>query len=250
MLKNKGHSSKQGKIDKLAITAVALQDHILHDLQLRNLSVADLSKTNVPKREDTSKSLNRNPKAVIDTGLRKKTPGPKVEDPEKEYVLDPKPPPLTLVHGDQPPPAVLLPHGHRRALCGDRPLPGGEPQRAAAAGGQVQPHAHGRRLAADPGAGAAPGGPRVSHLPHAAVPGRRRPAGPRDGAAVLLAHVPPRLPPRPGGLLLGRQLPLPRLSPLPLLLPEETPRELIAVGKRRHSGGKAALARTRGGAAE
>lgn len=33
---------------------------------------------------------------MIDTGLRKKTPGPKVEDPEKEYVLDPKPPPLTL----------------------------------------------------------------------------------------------------------------------------------------------------------
>lgn len=87
-------------------------------------------------------------------------------------------------------------------------------------------------------AGAAPGGPRVSHLPHAAVPGRRRPAGPRDGAAVLLAHVPPRLPPRPGGLFLGRQLPLPRLSPLPLLLPEETPGELIAVGKRRHCRGK------------
>nr|KAF6419310.1 ring finger protein 32 [Rousettus aegyptiacus] len=110
MLKNKGHSSKQGKIDKLAITAVALQDHILHDLQLRNLSVADLSKTNVPKREDTSKSLNRNPKAVIDTGLRKKTPGPKVEDPEKEYVLDPKPPPLTLAQKlglFEPPPLPL-----------------------------------------------------------------------------------------------------------------------------------------------
>nr|XP_011728222.1 RING finger protein 32 isoform X2 [Macaca nemestrina] len=42
MLKNKGHSSKK---DNLAVNAVALQDHILRDLQLRNLSVADHSKT-------------------------------------------------------------------------------------------------------------------------------------------------------------------------------------------------------------
>ncbi|XP_039693170.1 RING finger protein 32 isoform X4 [Pteropus medius] len=112
MLKNKGHSSKQGKLDKLAVTAVALQDHILHDLQLRNLSVADHSKTNVPKREDRSKSLKRNTKAVIDTGLHKTTPGPKVEDPEKEYVLDPKPPPLTLAQKlglFDPPPLPLSP---------------------------------------------------------------------------------------------------------------------------------------------
>ncbi|XP_070281030.1 RING finger protein 32 [Myotis yumanensis] len=93
MLKNKGHSSKR---DNLAVTAVALQDHILHDLQLRNLSVADHSKTKVPKRENTSKSLKRNTKAVKDTGLQKTIQGPEEEDPEKEYVLDPKPPPLTL----------------------------------------------------------------------------------------------------------------------------------------------------------
>lgn len=94
MLRNKGHSSKQ---DNLAVTAVALQDHIVHDLQLQNLSIADYSKTKVQKTENRSKSLKRNAKAIIDTGL-KKTPqgGPKVEDPEKEYVLDPKPPPLTL----------------------------------------------------------------------------------------------------------------------------------------------------------
>lgn len=88
-----GHSSKR---ENLAVAAVALQDHILHDLQLRDLSVADHSKTKVPKRENTSKSLKRNTKAVTDTGLPKTTQGPREEDPEKEYVLDPKPPPLTL----------------------------------------------------------------------------------------------------------------------------------------------------------
>ncbi|XP_044803048.2 RING finger protein 32 isoform X1 [Bubalus bubalis] len=94
MLRNKGHSSKQ---DNLAFTAVALQDHIVHDLQLQNLSVADYSKTKVPKTENRSKSLKRNAKATIDTGLKKTTQGgPKAEDPEKDYVLDPKPPPLTL----------------------------------------------------------------------------------------------------------------------------------------------------------
>ncbi|XP_020016930.1 RING finger protein 32 isoform X2 [Castor canadensis] len=93
MLKNKAHSFKK---DNLAITAVALQDHILHDLQLGNLSVADYSKTNVPRKEIRSKSLKRDAKAVIDSGLKKSAQSPKAEDPEKEYVLDPTPPPLTL----------------------------------------------------------------------------------------------------------------------------------------------------------
>ncbi|XP_026335004.2 RING finger protein 32 isoform X2 [Ursus arctos] len=107
MSKNKGRSLKQ---DNLAVTAVALQDHILHDLQLRNLSAADHSKTKVQKRESRSKSLKRNTKAIIDTGLKKTIQGPKVEDPEKEYVLDPKPPPLTLAQKlglFEPPPPPL-----------------------------------------------------------------------------------------------------------------------------------------------
>ncbi|XP_047550975.1 RING finger protein 32 isoform X2 [Lutra lutra] len=107
MSKNKGHSSKQ---DNLAVTAVALQDHILHDLQLRNLSIADHSKTKVQKRENRSKSLKRNTKAIINTGLKKTIQGPKVEDLEKEYVLDPKPPPLTLAQKlglFEPPPPLL-----------------------------------------------------------------------------------------------------------------------------------------------
>uniref|UniRef100_A0A8C0AA89 Ring finger protein 32 n=1 Tax=Bos mutus grunniens TaxID=30521 RepID=A0A8C0AA89_BOSMU len=108
MLRNKGHSSKQ---DNLAVTAVALQDHIVHDLQLQNLSVADYSKTKVQKTENRSKSLKRNAKATIDTGLKKTAQGGlKVEDPEKEYVLDPKPPPLTLAQklGLFDPPALPL----------------------------------------------------------------------------------------------------------------------------------------------
>lgn len=77
------------------VTAVALQDHILQDFELRHLSVADDSKTKVQKRWSKSKSL-KSAKAVIDSGLKKTTQGPKVHDPEREYVLDPKPPPLTL----------------------------------------------------------------------------------------------------------------------------------------------------------
>ncbi|XP_025307427.1 RING finger protein 32 isoform X2 [Canis lupus dingo] len=107
MSKNKGHSSKRGN---LAVTAVALQDHILHDLQLRNLSTADHSKTKAQKRESRSKSLKGNTKAIIDTGLKTTLQDPKVEDPEKEYVLDPKPPPLTLAQKlglFEPPPPLL-----------------------------------------------------------------------------------------------------------------------------------------------
>ncbi|XP_047416827.1 RING finger protein 32 isoform X1 [Sciurus carolinensis] len=93
MIKNKDHSSKK---DNLAITAVALQDHILHDLQLGSLSVADNSKIDLRKKENKAKSLKRDAKAVVDTGLKKPTQSPRVEDPEREYVLDPTPPPLTL----------------------------------------------------------------------------------------------------------------------------------------------------------
>ncbi|XP_058390071.1 RING finger protein 32 isoform X3 [Diceros bicornis minor] len=107
MLKYKGRSSKQ---ENLAVTAVALQDHILHDLQLRNLSLVDHSKTKVQKKEHKSKSLKRSAKAIVDTGLGKTTQGPEVQDPEEEYVLDPKPPPLTLAQKlglFEPPPLPL-----------------------------------------------------------------------------------------------------------------------------------------------
>ncbi|XP_070372985.1 RING finger protein 32 isoform X2 [Equus asinus] len=106
MLKNKGRSSKR---DTLAVTAVALQDHILQDLQLRNLSVADRSKTKVQK-ENQPKCVKGSARALTDTGLKRLTRDPAAEDPEREYVLDPKPPPLTLAQKlglFEPPPLPL-----------------------------------------------------------------------------------------------------------------------------------------------
>ncbi|KAF6086753.1 ring finger protein 32 [Phyllostomus discolor] len=107
MFKNKGHSCKRGN---LAITAVALQDHILHDLQLQNPSAADPSQTKAQQRANALRSLKRNAKAVTDTGLQRRTQGPREADPEREYVLDPKPPPLTLAQRlglFEPPPLPL-----------------------------------------------------------------------------------------------------------------------------------------------
>lgn len=106
MLKNKGRSSKR---DTLAVTAVALQDHILQDLQLRNLSVADRSKTKVQK-ENQTKCVKGSARSLTDTGLKRLTRDPAAEDPEREYVLDPKPPPLTLAQKlglFEPPPLPL-----------------------------------------------------------------------------------------------------------------------------------------------
>uniref|UniRef100_A0A8D1K3T2 Ring finger protein 32 n=1 Tax=Sus scrofa TaxID=9823 RepID=A0A8D1K3T2_PIG len=94
MLRKKGHSAKPANF---AITAAALQDHILRDLQIRNPSRAPPpSKTKVPKTEARAESPQRNRKPGVDTGPKKPTRGPGLEDAEKEYVLDPHPPPLTL----------------------------------------------------------------------------------------------------------------------------------------------------------
>ncbi|XP_004860389.1 RING finger protein 32 isoform X2 [Heterocephalus glaber] len=128
MLRNKDHSSQK---DNLAVTAVALQDHILHDLHLGNLSVAGHPKTKVQKKENRSESLKRDAKALIDTGLKKTPKDSKVEDPEKEYVLDPTPPPLTLAQKlglFAPPPPPLSPAEwervkQRSVLHGDSELP-------------------------------------------------------------------------------------------------------------------------------
>ncbi|XP_023568500.1 RING finger protein 32 [Octodon degus] len=107
--RDKDHSSHK---DNLAVTAVALQDHILRDLQLGNLSLAGHVKPNVQKKENQAKSLKRDAKAVIDTGLKKPPEDSRVQDPEKEYVLDPVPPPLTLAQKlglFAPPPPPLSP---------------------------------------------------------------------------------------------------------------------------------------------
>lgn len=80
----------------MAVSAVALQDHIIHSHQLQDLSLADPFKSR--NIRNIYKPVNKEmAKAVIDTGLRKKSTHHKnKEDAEREYVLDPNPPRLTL----------------------------------------------------------------------------------------------------------------------------------------------------------
>lgn len=77
---------------------MALQDNILHNLQLQNLSLADPLKSRTQSKKNTYRRVNKETvRPIIDTGLRKtKSHQPKNEDSEKEYVLDPSPQPLTL----------------------------------------------------------------------------------------------------------------------------------------------------------
>ncbi|XP_025958706.1 RING finger protein 32 isoform X3 [Dromaius novaehollandiae] len=105
----KGYSSKQ---ETIAVTAVALQDHIIHDLQLQDLSLVDPLKSKSRNIKSIYKPVNKEMvRAVVDTGLRKKiTHHKKKEDSEKEYVLDPNPPQLTLAQKlglVEPPPLPL-----------------------------------------------------------------------------------------------------------------------------------------------
>ncbi|XP_027696714.1 RING finger protein 32 [Vombatus ursinus] len=101
----------KGRARNLAITAVALQDHVLHDLQIQTLSVIDLYNTKKQNKDIGNKPPKKNIKAVLDTGLKKTaTQIPRGEEPEKEYVLDPHPAPLTLAQKlglIEPPPLPL-----------------------------------------------------------------------------------------------------------------------------------------------
>ncbi|KAM9232310.1 LOW QUALITY PROTEIN: RING finger protein 32 [Leptosomus discolor] len=91
----KGCSSKR---DLIAVSAVALQDHIIHSHQLQDLSLADLFKSRTRNTKNAYRPVNKElVRAVVDTGLREKSTDHKhKEDAEKEYVLDPSPPQLTL----------------------------------------------------------------------------------------------------------------------------------------------------------
>ncbi|XP_068094711.1 RING finger protein 32 isoform X2 [Hyperolius riggenbachi] len=78
------------------LTAVALQDHILQNLQLQHLSLADPLKAPGSVRRPRPAS-RRKVTAVVDTGIRKKCANKiTVERTEEEYVLDPAGPSLTL----------------------------------------------------------------------------------------------------------------------------------------------------------
>ncbi|XP_065485870.1 RING finger protein 32 [Caloenas nicobarica] len=91
----KGRSSKR---EAIAVSAVALQDHIIHSHQLQDLSLANPFKSRTRNIKNIYKPVNKEMvTAVVDTGLRKKSTHYKnKEDAEKEYVLDPSPPQLTL----------------------------------------------------------------------------------------------------------------------------------------------------------
>ncbi|KAM6374213.1 LOW QUALITY PROTEIN: RING finger protein 32 [Alca torda] len=105
----KGRSSKR---ETIAISAVALQDHIICCHQLQDLSLADPFKPRTRNIKNTYKPVNKEMvRAVVDTGLRKKSTRHKnTEDAEKEYVLDPSPLQLTLAQklGLVEPPSLPL----------------------------------------------------------------------------------------------------------------------------------------------
>ncbi|NXT53082.1 RNF32 protein, partial [Pluvianellus socialis] len=90
-----GRSSKR---ETIAVSAVALQDHIIHSHQLQDLSLADPFKSRTRNIKNISKPVNKEMvRAVVDTGLRRKSAHHKTkEDAEKEYLLDPGPLQLTL----------------------------------------------------------------------------------------------------------------------------------------------------------
>ncbi|XP_074430235.1 RING finger protein 32 [Larus michahellis] len=105
----KGCSSKR---ETIAISAVALQDHIICCHQLQDLSLADPFKSRTRNIKNIYKPVSKEMvRAVVDTGLRKKSTRHKnTEDAETEYVLDPSPPQLTLAQklGLVEPPSLPL----------------------------------------------------------------------------------------------------------------------------------------------
>ncbi|KAM5157414.1 RING finger protein 32 [Mantella aurantiaca] len=85
-----------GNQQPVILTAVALQDHILQNLQLQHLSLVDPCK-GVSSIRSARPVNKRQMKAVVDTGIRRKhIDKVTLKGTEEEYVLDPAGPPLTL----------------------------------------------------------------------------------------------------------------------------------------------------------
>nr|DBA25087.1 TPA: hypothetical protein GDO54_012658 [Pyxicephalus adspersus] len=92
----KPSKSYNGNQKPVILTAVALQDHILQNLQLQHLSLVDPCK-GVSSMRGSRPVNRRKMEAVIDTGIRRKhTNKVTLNRTEEEYVLDPSGPPLTL----------------------------------------------------------------------------------------------------------------------------------------------------------
>ncbi|KAK4826379.1 hypothetical protein QYF61_008050 [Mycteria americana] len=98
--------------ETIAVSAVALQDHIIQSHELQDLSLADPFTSRTRNTKNIYKPMNKEMvRAVVDTGLRKKSTRHKnKEDAEKEYVLDPSPAQLTLAQklGLAEPPSLPL----------------------------------------------------------------------------------------------------------------------------------------------
>ncbi|XP_064410125.1 RING finger protein 32 [Latimeria chalumnae] len=94
--------AKSLKTDDLTLTAVALQDHIIHSLKIQSLSLTDSFKKKQRDEWNSCKqSRKKTVKSVIDTGLKPTKPDLRKqkedrEDLERDYVLESAPPPLTL----------------------------------------------------------------------------------------------------------------------------------------------------------
>ncbi|XP_078484093.1 RING finger protein 32-like [Ciona intestinalis] len=101
---NKKQLQASEKVPSTALVAVAYQDHLLKDLAINNLSLVDPFKANRPslnqrlkEQEHRRKVAIKNAKSTIDTGIKRKKASPqKTVNKQSEYVLDPKPRPLTL----------------------------------------------------------------------------------------------------------------------------------------------------------
>ncbi|KAM3928115.1 RING finger protein 32 [Leptodactylus fuscus] len=92
----KASKNPDSRRQPVILTAVALQDHILHNLQLQNLSLADPCKgiRSVKKTRCMDRKIV---KPLVDTGMKRKPIEKAVTSPtEEEYVLDPLGPKLTL----------------------------------------------------------------------------------------------------------------------------------------------------------
>ncbi|KAJ8322165.1 hypothetical protein KUTeg_000636 [Tegillarca granosa] len=99
--KLKSGTSSRSDNSSTALAAVALQDHLVRSLGLGNLSgPKSFGPRNVgpgPAAKLKAKQ-KKEVHSVVDTGRNRFVKSRKDESKEKEYVLDPKPAPLTLVH--------------------------------------------------------------------------------------------------------------------------------------------------------
>ncbi|KAM4026935.1 RING finger protein 32 isoform 1-T5 [Anomaloglossus baeobatrachus] len=94
----KASKSQERSRQPVIMTAVALQDHILQNLQLQHLSLADPYKRIGGVMKSGCRGVDRKiVKPVVDTGIRRKHTNEAANNPiEEEYVLDPCGPKLTL----------------------------------------------------------------------------------------------------------------------------------------------------------